>query len=340
MAACPRLILSRDALVHNWRTLAGLATGSTTAAAIKADGYGLGAREVLAVLSAAGCQNFLVAHWQEAKALLPLPEGVILAVLHGPAESDMAAALALPAGVRPVLNTPEQCARWRQTGRAADVMVDTGINRLGLDPAGGAPTGIAIATLHSHLACADTPDHPLNARQLAAFRALDWPAEARALANSAGIALGVDYHFDMVRPGIGLYGGSPSAGHTDLRPVAHLEAPVLQVRDVPAGAGIGYGASAIASRPSRIAIAALGYADGFPGAMAGHGTALVNGQRCPLIGRVSMDLTAFDVTDVPDLAEGDRLLVPLQLGAMAAATGRAEYELLTGLGRRYERCWQ
>ncbi len=338
MAFAARLLISLEAVVANWRLLAAASGRATAGAAIKADGYGLGARQVLDALSHAGARDFFVASWAEAAALGPLPGGAQLAVLHGITPAEMPLAQALAPDVRPVLNTPAQVALWRQTGRPADAMVDTGINRLGLADV-SLLEGMPIDTLHSHLACAETPAHALNRAQLAAFHAVPSPAKRRALANSAGIALGADWHFDLTRPGIGLYGGGPSAARDQLHPVIAIEAPVLQLRDVPAGSSVGYGASFVATRPTRVAITALGYADGYPRAMATHGAARAAGVPCPLIGRVSMDLTAFDVTDAPPLAEGDWLTVDFDVGAAAAQAGRAEYELLTGLGHRYARVY-
>jgi len=243
------------------------------------------------------------------------------------------------------LNTAAQVALWRETGRAADVMVETAMNRLGLSDL-SVLDGMVVDTLHSHLACADVAEHPLNAAQLAAFcgaadalAGLGVRVGRRALANSPGIGLGADYHFDLTRPGIGIYGAGPSAMRERLAPVVAIEAPVLQVRDVPVGGSVGYGATFVAARPTRVAVTALGYADGYPRALAGHGFATVNGVRCPLIGRVSMDLTAFDVSDAGEVAEGDWLAVDFDVARVAAALGRAEYELLTGLGHRYVRVY-
>jgi alanine racemase len=338
MVFAARLSVSLEAVVANWRLLAAASGAATTGAAIKADGYGVGARPVMEALSKAGARDFFVASWAEAAALGPLPEGVKLAVLHGITPAEMKTAHALGPNVWPVLNTPSQVALWRQTGRPADAMIDTGMNRLGLADA-ALLDGLKIGTLHSHLACAEDPGHPMNRAQLAAFHAVPSPAARRALANSAGIALGPDWHFDLTRPGIGLYGGGPSAARDRLRPVVAIEAPILQLRDVPVGATVGYGASFVASRPTRVAITALGYADGYPRALATHGGARAAGMACPLIGRVSMDLTAFDVTDAPPLAEGDWLAVDFDVGAAAAQSNRAEYELLTGLGHRYARVY-
>ena len=335
-----RLLLDSAALVANWREFAGAVGGAACGAAIKADGYGLGAREVMLRLAAAGCRQFYVAHWQEVPALLPLPDGVTLSVLHGVAADEMPVALTLPA--RPVLATAAQAAMWRQTGRPCEAMVDSGMNRLGLAPAetAGALAGMAVAVLHSHLACADNPAHPLNETQRACFADVtaQMPADAYALANSAGIALGPRYHLDLVRPGIGLFGGGLMPGGGRARPVARMAARIIQVRDVPAGCTVGYAAAFTATRPTRIATVALGYADGYARGLSGLGWAEVAGVRCPAAGRVSMDLAAFDVTEAP-VGEGDWLDIPFDPEAMAALAGRTSYELLVALGRRFERVW-
>lgn len=336
MPANLRLTVDTAALAANWRALA--AGGAATGAAVKADGYGLGARVVVDTLAAAGCRDFFVASWGEAAALGPCFDQLgmseaRLAVLHGVQAGELAAALASPAV--PVLNTPAQVAAWRTTGRSCDVMVDTGINRLGLSPAdavSGLLDGLTVDTLHSHLACAEAPGHAMNAVQLAAFRAVVAavrPARA-SLAASAGIALGPDYAFDLTRPGIALYGGRGS------RPVAIVAARVVQVRSVVAGDTVGYGATWAAARDSAIAVVNLGYADGYARALGSAGTVVAGGVRCPVVGRVSMDLIAADVT-AADVAEGDWVRVDVDLARAAATTGRSEYELLTGLGRRYAR---
>ncbi len=334
------LTIDRAALAANWRVFAAASGAAACGAAIKADGYGLGARVVLDTLAAAGARDFFVAHWHEAAALGPLPDGVRLAVLHGVAPGEMAAALASPAV--PVLVTPAQIAAWRSTGRPCDVMIDTGLNRIGLAPAealSGLLDGLAIDTLHSHLACAEDADHPLNRRQRDDFALLAAriPARRRALANSAGVGFGAAYAFDLTRPGIGLYGGGRAPAAVPLRAVLRLSARVLQLRDVPAGASVGYGATFVAARPTRLAVAALGYADGYVRALGNRGAARVGGVRCPVAGRVSMDMTAFDVTEAPPLAEGETIAIDFDLAATAAASDRSEYELLTGLGHRYAR---
>ena len=340
-----RLRLSSEALVANWRWLAAQSAGAACGAAIKADAYGLGAREVMRHLAAAGCRDFFVATWAEAAALMPLPEGVSLSVLHGAGPSDMIAARTLPA--RPVLGSLEQIARWREAGegRPCDVMIDTGMNRLGLrveEATGGALDSLTIETLLSHLASADE-DSEQNARQLAAFRSVRQaiPARRYSLANSAGICLGPDYGFDLTRPGIALYGGTPrceAAGH--IRQVVFPEARVLQVREVRQGETVGYGATWTADRDSRIAVVNMGYADGYLRCHAGSGArAAWQTHILPLVGRVSMDLIAFDASNARAIAEGDWIALDYDLSPTSTRSGLSQYELLTGLGARFERDW-
>lgn len=338
-----RLRLDSAALVQNWQWLAAQ-SGKACGAAIKADGYGLGARKVMRHLAAAGCRDFFVASWAEAAALMPLAGNASLSVLHGVSESDMVAARMLPA--KPVLNSIEQVVRWRQAGegRPCDVMVDTGMNRLGLrveEVIGGALDGLAIDTLLSHLASADE-DSPQNAQQLAAFRAVRDRVSARcySLANSAGICLGADYGFDLTRPGLALYGGVPrpeATGH--IRQVVFPEARVLQVRDIRAGEAVGYCATWTASADGRVAVANMGYADGYLRCHAGQGGATWRARELPLVGRVSMDLIAFDASEADELAEGDWLALDYDLPSTASRSGLSQYELLTGLGARFERHW-
>jgi alanine racemase len=339
-----RLRLDSDALVANWRWLAAQ-SDAACGAAIKADGYGLGARDVVRYLAAAGCRDFFVATWSEAAALMPLPEGVSLSVLHGVGASDMVAARTLPA--RPVLNSVEQVARWREAGegRPCDVMIDTGMNRLGLrveEATGGILGGLAIETLLSHLASADE-DSDQNAHQLAAFQAIRQaiPARRYSLSNSAGVILGPDYAFDLTRPGIALYGGTPrDEAQGPIRQVVFPEARLLQVRGVRAGETVGYGATWTAPRDGLVAIANMGYADGYLRAHAGSGGgATWQGHKLPLIGRVSMDLIAFDVGDASAIDEGDWLGLDYDLPSTAARCGLSQYELLTGLGTRFQRTW-
>ena len=341
MTAPARLLLDADALVANWRALARLGGGAACGAAVKADGYGMGARAVVERLADAGCRDVFVATWAEAAAIADL--GVPVSVLHGVRADDMAVALAL-SGTRPVLNTPQQVRRWREAGGGAcDVMVDTGMNRLGVSPediAAGLLDGLAIETLMSHLACADEPSD-MNAIQRDRFAGLAGrtPARRLSLANSAGIALGRDYAFDLTRPGLALYGGVPSPALAGVvRPVATIEAEVLQRRRVPAGEAVGYNATWTAPTDTWVGIVNLGYADGYWRGFSSRGCAFAGEAPLPVIGRVSMDLVALDL-GITDVAEGDRVRFDPDLARASAMSGMSQYELLTGLGSRFERVW-
>jgi len=337
-----RLTLDRAALQHNWRWLRET-SGTACGAAIKADGYGIGAREAMNALFEAGCRDFFVSTWAEADELGPVPEGASLVVLHGVGPEDVEAALSSPA--RPTLNTAEQVARWKAIApeRPCDVMVDTGMNRLGLRPEeAGALEGLAIDTLHSHLACADE-DHPLNQQQLTRFRdvAAAVPAKRYSLANSAGICLGRDYAFDLVRPGLALYGGIPRReAEGNIRQVAHVEAEIVQRRTIPAGESCGYGATFVAEADTEAAILNVGYADGYLSSFSSRGSAFAGEFALPVLGRVSMDLIAIDCDAALHLKEGDWVEIDYDLPTASAQSGIPQYELLTTLGHRFERRWR
>jgi alanine racemase len=343
-AAPLRLRLSRDALIANWRWLAGRSGAAACGAAVKADGYGVGAAEVVRTLRSVGCRDIFVATWAEALALNGTIGDGNLSVLHGVRSVDMAAAMVSSA--RPVLNSVEQVARWREAGdgRPCDVMVDTGMNRLGLSveqAMGGALDGLTIDTLMSHLACADE-DSPMNADQLAAFRAVAAavPARRASLANSAGICLGSDYAFGLTRPGLALYGGIPrveAMGH--IGRVAIPEAAVLQVRTLRRGDSVGYGATWRAPTDGQLAIINYGYADGYLRSFSDRGSASFEGTRLPVVGRVSMDLTALWCGTGPTPLEGQYVAMNFDLSDAAQASGLSPYELLTGLSRRFNRYW-
>ncbi|WP_267381666.1 MULTISPECIES: alanine racemase [unclassified Sphingomonas] len=334
-----RLRLDGAALIDNWRTLAAMSGPAACGAAVKADGYGLGATAVAARLAAAGARDFFVATWGEAQALAPL--GLSVSVLHGVRDEDMAAARA--GFARPVLNTAQQVARWRAAGGGAcDVMVDTGMNRLGVsveEVRGGLIAGLAVETLMSHLACADE-DSAMNERQRTAFAALAGVTGARrmSLANSAGIALGPHYAFDLTRPGLALYGGVPRAEFAGrIRQVAYPQAQVLQRRRVAPGETVGYNATWTAPAPTEVAILNIGYADGYFRGFSDRGVALAGCAPCPVIGRVSMDLLMIDVGAAAALAEGDWVDLAFALPEAATASGMSQYELMTSLGGRLER---
>ncbi len=326
--------------MSNWRWLAARSGSAACGAAVKANGYGLGAVEVVRRLAGAGCRDFYVATWAEAVALGDMPVGKRLSVLHGVRADDMAMATTSPA--RPVLNTLDQIARWRPTGLSCDVMVDTGMNRLGIavaDVLAGALVGLSIDTLMSHLSSADE-DVPANEAQRLAFAALTGLTAAKrmSLANSAGICLGSDYAFDLTRPGLALYGGIPrgeAAGH--IRQVAYPQAQIIQRRRIEAGESVGYTATFTADRPTEIATINLGYADGYLRAFSGRGSA--DGGRLPVLGRISMDLTALCVDEMPELGEGDWVALDYATLTASSQSGLSQYEVLTGLGARFERVW-
>ncbi|ORE97345.1 alanine racemase [Aurantimonas sp. 22II-16-19i] len=369
----PRVEIDTKALNANWRTLDALSGKARTGAAVKADGYGLGATRVAQALHDAGCHDFFVAWADEGVALRQGFDetgygDARIYVLQGVSLGDVPACL--EARLIPVLSNLAEIAAWceglERAGRRAPAALqfETGMNRLGLDAAelpvvraavaGGA---LDVSLVMSHLASADeTGDQ--TAAQRRQFLAIceHFPGVERSLANSAGSFLGLDYAFELTRPGIALYGGragAPSDGK--LTPVATLTAAILQVRTAKAGEAAGYGAAARLTRDTRIATVGLGYADGYPRAASGAGVplretrsgamAFVAGHSVPVLGRVSMDLTLLDVTDVPaDLVEpGTRAEffgANVSIDGVADAAGTIAYELLAGLGRRVERVWR
>jgi alanine racemase len=336
-----RLSVDIAALQANWRWLA-KRSGVACGAAIKADGYGLGGKEALTYLHQAGCRDFYVSTWQEVDALGWIPDDASLAVLHGVSWAQMAMALTLKA--RPVLNSVEQVARWKNEagGRPCDVMIDTGMNRLGLRPTEiDALDGLNIDTLHSHLACADE-NSSLNQMQLERFRAVASavPARRYAMANSAGICLGRDYSFDLVRPGLALYGGVPrEEAEGKIRQVARVEAQVVQRRMIPEGETCGYGATFTAQEDTEAAILNIGYADGYLRGFSSRGSAFAGEFALPVLGRVSMDLIAVGCGAAPGLKEGDWVEIDYDLPSASKQSGLSQYELLTTLGSRFERRW-
>ncbi|UAB77157.1 alanine racemase [Erythrobacter sp. SCSIO 43205] len=334
-----RLRVDKDALAHNWRALDRLSGDASAGAAVKANCYGLGVDACVPVLRDAGCEAFFVAHWSEVGALLPHVESTQIAVLHGPVR-DKDVALAKAIGAVPVLNSLSQVQRWNSGGGGrCHLMVDTGINRLGLSANELGDPSVAkleVDILMSHLACADE-DSAMNGRQLSAFRdCLPLVTHRRtSLANSAGIALGSEYSFDLTRPGLALYGGIPRAQLADtIRQVAYIDAAIMQTRTLSAGDAVGYNGEFIAQRPMRAGTVSLGYADGFL-RNRGPGTSLLHGEASlPIIGKVSMDMIIVDLTDAPELGEGDWLEVPMGLRDAAQQSGLSQYELLTVLGSR------
>lgn len=364
-----RLTIDLDALAANYRALAQRSAPAIAAAVVKADAYGIGLEHAAPALAAAGCTRFFVALPGEGVKLRQLLPGAEIFVLSGVFDEASAAAVA-EAGLVPVLNSLNQIEVWARFWRAhgsrrpCAIHVDTGMNRLGLtvDQAlafaarNGSDHAVTPILVMSHLACADTPDHPKNRAQLESFQRIRqaFTGVDSSLANSAGIFLGPEYAFDVTRPGVALFGGVAVEGiENPLRPVVTAEARVIQIRHVRAGETASYGATVTLDRDTVIAVAATGYADGYHRALSGSGvplrkavaaggTGFVAGHEVPVLGRVTMDLTLFDITDVPEdaVTEGDWIElfganIPLEKAAKAAGT--IGYELLTSLGRRYWR---
>jgi alanine racemase len=352
----PTLEIDLAAIVANWRSLRER-HGAATGAAVKANAYGLGAADVAPALHAAGCRHFFVATLDEALALRPLlPEASIM-VLNGAMPGSEAEFIAHD--LIPVLNSLDDLARWqlaaRQAGQSlrAVLHVDTGMARLGLDEREFALLraephrleGISLDYVMSHLAAAEQPDSPQNEAQRARFAAIRaaFPSVRASLANSSGIFLGPGFASDLARPGYALYGGNPTPGRPNpMRNVARLTAPVLQVRQIGPGDSVGYNATWRAARPSRIATIGIGYADGFLRSLSNATSALggFDAKPIPLVGRVSMDLINFDVTDFPAIVPGSllKLIGPgRDVDALARDAGTSGYEILTSLGSRYRR---
>jgi len=353
-----RLRIDLAAIAANYRLIAGRVAPAAVGAVVKANAYGLGAAEVARTLYEAGCRLFFVAHPGEALALRPaLPAACRLVVLNGLPPG--AEALCAGAAITPVLNSSEQAYRWAKAARhsgerlSAALQVDSGMGRLGMAAtelaglAGDARFRSAVdpVMIMSHLACADAPEHPANAAQLACFKAAAalFPGVPRALANSGGAFLPADFHADIVRAGIALYGGAPNRGDPNpMQPVVGLEARVIQVRTIAAGGAVGYGHSHVCERESRIATIGVGYADGLPRSLGNRGAAWLAGERLPIIGRVSMDSITIDVTALAAgrIEPGDwvELIGPHQsLDRLADDAGTISYEMLTSLGARYDR---
>ncbi|HEX6860184.1 MAG TPA: alanine racemase [Caulobacteraceae bacterium] len=336
-----RLTIDLDALAHNHAFLRARAGGAEIAPVVKADGYGLGAAPVAQRLWAEGARTFYVARVFEGEALRQALPDALIYVFDGYLDGARLEA----ANLRPVLNSREQIDAWRaeRPRLPAALHIDTGMNRLGVRiEEADALKDLPIDLVLSHLACAPTPEHPLNALQQQRFSEVRrlFPNAKASFANSAGVFLGPDYHFDQCRPGVSLYGGGPrEVPHPGLQAVATLEAPILQVRDLPAGESVGYGAAFVAERPMTIATVAAGYADGIPRASHPRGKAHVAGETRNILGRISMDLLAVDVTAL-NAKPGDpvELLGPhILVDEAAAASGTTAYERLTSLRLRAQR---
>ena len=347
------LEIDLDAVAANWRLLDALHTGAT-AGVVKADAYGLGAAKVAPALAAAGCRHFFAAHFIEALTVLPLINGAMLGVLNGLQPGEEAEFSSHE--ITPVLGSLHEVKLWRaEAARLARVLpailhVDTGMHRLGLSKAALAALvedpalldGLRLDYVMTHLARADEPDHELNARQAEQFAAVmkQFPGVRTSIANSSGMFLGAAFGSYLARPGAALYGVNPTPGRPNpMRNTVRLSAPILEIREIEAGETVGYGGIWTAQRRTRIATLGVGYADGYHRALSNRATAYFDATPVPLVGRVSMDLTTFDVTDTP-AQPGDVLQLigpghgPDDLAIEAGTNG---YEILTSLGRRYRR---
>jgi alanine racemase len=340
--AALRLAIDKDALAANWRALDRLSGSAQAGAAVKADAYGIGAAQAVPVLTRAGCRTFFVAHWSEVEPLLDLLPAGAISVLHGPLTAEDAA-YAKARGVKPTINSLRQARLWLDAGGGiCDLMVDTGINRLGLptrELGDETVSRLDVDILMSHLASADE-DVPLNAVQRARWTEVRAAVAHRraSLANSAGIALGADYHGDLTRPGLSLYGGVPRPELDGvIRQVARPMAAIMQVRNIQAGETVGYNALFTAPEPMRVGVIALGYADGYLRCWSEKGGMLSQGRRLPVLGRVSMDMTVIDLCAAADLGEGDWVEAEYSLPQASAASGLSQYELLTLLADRFAR---
>lgn len=335
------LTIDLDAVVANWRALDAM-TNCRTAAVVKANGYGLGAAPVAKALFKAGVRQFFVAVAEEAlpirEELGPKPE---INVFSGHMKGDTE--LIRDLRLTPMLNSVEQLTHHFETlpGHPFGIQLDTGMNRLGMEMQEWAAIAeLALAQnpvlVMSHLACADEPDHPMNPYQLETFRKMtDGIQVPRSLAATGGILLGPEYHFDLTRPGIGVYGGLPYAAAT---PTVELDLPIVQIRDVAEGEVVGYANAWQAARPSRIATVSGGYADGITRILSDKATLYHGAIACPLVGRVSMDLMTIDITDLPDTPAKLTLIGPQQsVDDLAKAANTIGYEVLTQLGGRYHR---
>lgn len=348
----PRATIELSHIAANWKSLCALPGAQEVGAVVKANGYGLNGEHAARTLVKAGCKTFFTATMQEGtKIRAAIGEAADIIVFHGITDGDVD--LARTHKLRPVLNTLHQLRTWRlhdlRDIGPAILHFDTGMNRLGLRPddipavkemLDGRDVGIVM----SHLACADETDNPQNAVQRKAFLdlAAHWPEARKSLANSAAMALGPDYMYDLTRPGIALYGGGVPMG-THIKHVLTLQAPILSVFMVPKGASTGYGATRRFGHARRLATIALGYADGFPRAASNNGFAYIASQRCKIVGRVSMDLLTLDVTDLTCMIAPGMMVeligAQADLETQAAEARTLGYELLTGLGSRIERIW-
>ena len=340
----PTLTIDLMAIVENYRLLQSQVQPAEVAAVVKADAYGMGAKQVSQALVAAGCKAFFVAHVEEAAELRPCLPTATIFVLNGFAQTQSTAFASHK--LSPVISSPPHLEAWLKSGLATPyaLHVDTGMSRLGFsnDDLVSFANLAKPALVMSHLACSDDPGELKNRDQLLTFKAMAkrFPTAWTSLAASGGCFLGPDYSFDLVRPGIALYGGNPrKSGENPMRGVATLTAPLLQVRSIDRGDSVGYGATYVASGARRLGIAALGYADGLMRSLSNRGHGLISGIKCPIVGRVSMDLVTLDVTECSNAMVQPgapvEFIGPNQpIDELAKAAGTLPYEIFTRLGAR------
>lgn len=357
MAMTPRALIDLDALIGNYRFLQQKAMPAVVGAAVKANAYGLGMIPIAQTLYQAGCRTFFTANAEEGIALREAIKDASLVALHGFAKGEAPEAIA--SQITPMINSLDALAAWaalakeKETPLAAMIHLDTGMNRLGLSPQeqnylAENPSllqGIRVIAWVSHLACADDVTSPMTWQQLGKLKTIvkRLPPAPISLCNSSGIFWGADYCFDLVRPGLALYGGNPTPHLLNpMRPVLELRAPIVQIHAIDPSMTVGYGASYVMPRQGRIATLAMGYADGYHRALSHKGNVMINGHLAPIIGRISMDLITVDATEIPEsaisLGAEATLIGPHRtIDSVAAQAQTIAYEIMTSLGPRVRR---
>ncbi|MBN8544290.1 MAG: alanine racemase [Alphaproteobacteria bacterium] len=354
----PTLTVNLSAIVANWKLLAARFTGQETAAVVKADAYGLGMVPVSEALAKAGCHTFFVATLEEAITLRAALPDVRILVFHGVQHGEEFAFATHR--LIPVLNSREQLARWKPVAKdhvhaVSALHIDTGMGRLGLQPEefktldAQSLTDCRVSLIMSHLACAPDPNHPLNLKQLEILEHITASATGIpvSFANSGGVFLPESFHFHLARVGCSLYGIAPQdEGTNPMQQVAHWQAPIIQMRTISHEQSVGYGATKIVPKDTRIITVASGYADGYHRILSNHSCAYLGAHRLPLLGRVTMDMLCFDGTEVPEslLTEGAMVTLlgnhpELTVDAIANRAQTIGYEILTSIGPRVKRVY-
>jgi len=348
MSRKPRLLLSRQALAHNYQRLSSFSGQAECAASIKANAYGVGIEFAAPVLWEAGCRTYFVAYFEEALALRSLLPDAVIYAFHGCTPDEFS--VARDKNIRPVINTSDETTAHGIASLSPAFHIDTGMRRLGIpqyefERLSGLMEHCQPSLLMSHLASADESDSIQSHKQFIRFQsvraALGSKCPPSSLANTAGILLGENYQFDLVRPGIGLYGGSPDP--TDpkgFQPVVTWQAQILELQQVNPGETVGYGGSFVAHQKMQLATIGVGYADGYQRVLSGCGEVAIDGERCPIVGRVSMDLVTIDVSRLSGLRVGTWVEImgtTISIDTLATKANTIGYELLTRLGSRMER---